>query len=99
MPAGPSAETTGVDDYLATGHSVDELLALAVPELRINEKSNEKGLHTTKPLSVANICPCHYDHPMLIIDALGSSCHNRKVATGHGGCGRAPGEWTPQRPP
>ena len=32
--SGPSAEKTGVDDYLALEHSVDEWLALAVPEVR-----------------------------------------------------------------
>lgn len=34
LPAGPSAEKTGVDDYLAAGHNVDDLLALATAERR-----------------------------------------------------------------
>jgi putative DNA primase/helicase len=34
LPAGASGEKVGLDDFLAAGHSVDELLALASPDLR-----------------------------------------------------------------
>jgi len=34
LPSGPGGIKTGLDDYLAGGHSVDDLLALASPELR-----------------------------------------------------------------
>ena len=34
LPAGRGAKKQGVDDYLASGHSVDELLSHATPELR-----------------------------------------------------------------
>jgi hypothetical protein len=34
LPSGPGGIKTGLDDYLAGGHSVDNLLALASPELR-----------------------------------------------------------------
>jgi hypothetical protein len=33
LPAGPDGEKVGLDDYLAAGHSVDDLLALATDEL------------------------------------------------------------------
>jgi hypothetical protein len=33
LPAGPNGNKVGLDDYLAAGHSVDELLALATPDL------------------------------------------------------------------
>jgi hypothetical protein len=34
LPAGPGGIKVGLDDYLAAGHAVDDLLALASPELR-----------------------------------------------------------------
>jgi hypothetical protein len=34
LPSGPGGLKVGLDDYLAAGHSVDDLLALATPELR-----------------------------------------------------------------
>lgn len=34
LPAGPGGTKTGLDDFLAAGHTVDDLLALAEPELR-----------------------------------------------------------------
>jgi hypothetical protein len=35
LPSGPHGEKVGVDDYLASGRSVDELMALASHELRV----------------------------------------------------------------
>jgi len=35
LPAGPGGSKVGLDDYLAVGHTIDELLALATPELRM----------------------------------------------------------------
>ena len=37
LPAGPTGEKTGLDDYLASGHSVDDLLALVDPEPAVGE--------------------------------------------------------------
>ena len=34
LPVDPSGRKTGVDDYLVAGHSMDELLDLATPNLR-----------------------------------------------------------------
>jgi hypothetical protein len=34
LPSGPGGTKVGLDDYLAAGHTVDDLLALASPELR-----------------------------------------------------------------
>jgi hypothetical protein len=34
LPCGPHGEKVGLDDYLAAGHTTDELFALASPELR-----------------------------------------------------------------
>src|SRR5215218_5485557 len=34
LPAGKGAKKQGVDDYLASGHTVDELLEHATPELK-----------------------------------------------------------------
>ena len=34
LPYGPGATKTGVDDFIATGKTVDDLLALATDELR-----------------------------------------------------------------
>jgi hypothetical protein len=61
LPAGVGAAKTGLDDYIAQGHGVDDLLALATPELRSppvqsedNNKDNcyretERGLVWVKP--------------------------------------------------
>ncbi len=43
LPGGQSGEKVGVDDYLAAGHSIDDLLALASPQLR-QFQSNEQTL-------------------------------------------------------
>ena len=34
LPSGPGGTKVGLDDYLAAGHTVDDLLALASSELR-----------------------------------------------------------------
>jgi hypothetical protein len=34
LPAGEGAKKQGVDDYLAAGHTVDDLLSHATPELK-----------------------------------------------------------------
>jgi hypothetical protein len=34
LPAGKGAKKQGVDDYLASGHTVDELLEYATPDLK-----------------------------------------------------------------
>jgi hypothetical protein len=58
LPAGEGAQKQGVDDYLAAGHSVDELLALSTRELReppredrprIPYQATESGLVWERP--------------------------------------------------
>ena len=51
MPAGAGGVKVGLDDFLAAGHSVDELLALASPELR----PPPKGLTTILPTRTARV--------------------------------------------
>ncbi len=41
LPGGPHGEKVGVDDYLADGHSIDDLIALASPELRALESPDD----------------------------------------------------------
>jgi hypothetical protein len=43
LPSGDGAVKQGVDDYLAAGHSIDELLALATTELRAPPKDETKA--------------------------------------------------------
>jgi hypothetical protein len=43
LPAGPDGEKVGLDDYLAAGHSVDDLLALAADETAMPESAVEQG--------------------------------------------------------
>lgn len=44
LPAGPDGEKQGVDDYLAAGHGVDDLLALATSEVRQPPGDKEPSL-------------------------------------------------------
>lgn len=46
LPSGDSASKQGVDDFLASGHTVDDLLALASPELRSLEGDEDDGAGT-----------------------------------------------------
>jgi len=39
LPSGPGGAKVGLDDYLAAGHTVDELLALATTELRSSPRA------------------------------------------------------------
>lgn len=39
LPSGPHGEKVGVDDYLAGGRTVDDLIALASPELRPGDRT------------------------------------------------------------
>jgi hypothetical protein len=41
LPPGEDGSKQGVDDYLAAGHSVDELIALASTELREPPRGEE----------------------------------------------------------
>jgi putative DNA primase/helicase len=44
LPAGDRGEKVGLDDFLVAEHSVDELLALASPELRTPDGTESSGL-------------------------------------------------------
>ncbi len=46
LPAGPKGEKVGLDDFLAAGHSTDELLTLATDELRAPPADNEEDTST-----------------------------------------------------
>ena len=53
LPAGLGAEKVGVDDYLAAGHSLDELLRLASPDLRtLNAEADRQD---TQAMTVPDI--------------------------------------------
>jgi putative DNA primase/helicase len=43
LPAGPEGEKVGLDDYLAAGHSVDDLFALATDETATAESADEQS--------------------------------------------------------
>jgi hypothetical protein len=44
LPYGPGATKTGVDDFIATGNTVDDLLALATDELRgVAQEEDQEG--------------------------------------------------------
>jgi hypothetical protein len=51
LPAGPGGIKVGLDDYLAVGHSVDDLLALASSDLRrpVSDNSNDDGPYVATP--------------------------------------------------
>ena len=49
LPSGSAGEKVGVDDYLAQGHSVEDLYALATTELRaVSDKADEDEEPTTQ---------------------------------------------------
>jgi hypothetical protein len=54
LPAGPGAAKVGLDDYLAAGHSVDDLLALAITELRrpASDGADEDGPYIATPQGI-----------------------------------------------
>jgi hypothetical protein len=51
LPAGESGTKTGLDDYLAAGHTVDDLLALATSELRrsVDDGQERHGAYKETP--------------------------------------------------
>jgi hypothetical protein len=54
LPAGPGGVKTGLDDFLASGHSVDDLLALASPELKrpIRDASEDDAIYAATPQGI-----------------------------------------------
>jgi hypothetical protein len=48
LPASRDGEKVGLDDFLAAGHSVDNLLALATDELAAPESADERGAVESK---------------------------------------------------
>jgi hypothetical protein len=54
LPAGPGGIKTGLDDFLAAGHAVDDLLALASPELRRpgRDAPEEDGPYLATPAGI-----------------------------------------------
>ncbi|MBW3628871.1 MAG: DUF3854 domain-containing protein, partial [Gemmatimonadetes bacterium] len=63
LPAGDGAAKTGLDDYIAAGHSVDDLLSYAAPELRRPPQdaraspysANGRGIVWNKPTSDGSV--------------------------------------------
>jgi len=56
LPPGPGGEKVGVDDYLADGHSVADLLALSTKELRQlpNSRTTGMGANVLPVIQVSN---------------------------------------------
>ncbi len=56
LPAGEGGTKTGLDDYLAAGHTVDELLALASDEIPDGPSSDRPGTpYRTSPAGITHL--------------------------------------------
>ncbi|MFC1951812.1 DUF3854 domain-containing protein [Chloroflexota bacterium] len=56
LPPGPSGEKTGVDDYLAQGHTLDDLIALEVTEQSRAKTAPEKESSSQYTVEDGRIC-------------------------------------------